>query len=215
MMPSDPQIDSPQLPSMRRLAVTTVVAILVAAAILVTIVLPAEYGIDPLRTGAALGLTPLAGPVATATQNDDLPGNVSAPAVQQEGPVGHYATAYKIDQTQFVLGPYEYVEYKYRLEQDATMLYSWAADGGVVHDFHGEREGGWVTASESFDKKARREDHGTFTAPFSGIHGWFWENPGGGTVTVRLSSAGFYDSAIELRFDKTRHPRTLMPVTVR
>ena len=33
----------------------------VAAIILVTAVLPAEYGLDPLGTGEALGLTPLAG----------------------------------------------------------------------------------------------------------------------------------------------------------
>ena len=197
---------------MRRLAATTAVAIAAAALILVTVVLPAEYGIDPLGTGAALGLTPLAGPVAPA--EEDTPR--AAPSVgRQEGPIRRYPTAYKTDETQFVLGPYEYVEYKYRLEQDATMLYSWAADGGVVHDFHGEREGGWVSASESFDKQARREDYGSFTAPFAGIHGWFWENPGGESVTVRLSSAGFYDSATEFRFDKTRHPRTLAPVKVR
>ncbi|MGH8188819.1 MAG: hypothetical protein ACREUC_19840, partial [Steroidobacteraceae bacterium] len=43
----------------RRLLKSTAVALLVAITILVTIVLPAEYGIDPLRTGRLLGLDAL------------------------------------------------------------------------------------------------------------------------------------------------------------
>ena len=34
--------------------------------------------------------------------------------------------------------------------------------------------------------------HGSFTAPFSGIHGWYWENFGTTPVTIQLMSAGFY-----------------------
>jgi hypothetical protein len=111
-----------------------------------------------------------------------------------------------------VLGPYEYVEYKYRLEKDASMLYSWTADGGLLHDLHGDRDGAPANASESFDKEARRQANGTFTAPFTGIHGWYWENPGGDTITVSLASAGFYASAVEIRFDKSRHQRALAAV---
>jgi hypothetical protein len=48
---------TPELPSARRLLKSTVLAALVAAAILVTIVLPAEYGVDPTGIGRALGLT--------------------------------------------------------------------------------------------------------------------------------------------------------------
>jgi hypothetical protein len=50
------------LPSMRTLAITTAIALGLAAVILVTTVLPAEYGIDPLGTGEALGLTAIARP---------------------------------------------------------------------------------------------------------------------------------------------------------
>lgn len=60
----------------------------------------------------------------------------------QLGPVGHYAAEYKIDAAQFVLGPYEYVEYKYRLEKGASMLYSWTASSPVAHDLYGARDGG-------------------------------------------------------------------------
>src|SRR6058998_2682673 len=48
-------------PSKKRIAAAAAVALLIAAVLLVTAVLPAEYGIDPLGTGAALRLTDLAG----------------------------------------------------------------------------------------------------------------------------------------------------------
>ncbi len=39
----------------------------------------------------------------------------------------------------------------------------------------------------------------TYSAPFSGIHGWFWENRGTGAVDIDLVTSGFYDHAIEFR----------------
>ncbi len=35
------------------------------------------------------------------------------------------------------IAPYDYVEYKYRLAQSATMVYSWEATAPVIQDFHG------------------------------------------------------------------------------
>ena len=45
-----------ELPTTRQLLRSTAIAVVSAAAILVTIVLPAEYGIDPTGIGTALGL---------------------------------------------------------------------------------------------------------------------------------------------------------------
>ena len=45
------------LPSSESLLKSTLVALLAAIVILVTIVLPAEYGIDPTRIGRVLDLT--------------------------------------------------------------------------------------------------------------------------------------------------------------
>lgn len=196
-------------PSRQKLAKTTAIAVGVAAVLLFTVILPFEYGIDPLRTGAALGLkTNSAPPEAISAP----PGSTMYKPVQ-EGPIGYYAAGYQTDATQFTLGPYEYVEYKYRLEGGASMLYSWKATGTVNHDFHAERDDAAEgRKEESFDKKSRRDGHGTFTAPFSGIHGWYWENPGGQTITVSIASAGFYSSAVEIRFDRTRHPHVLTPL---
>ena len=52
----------------------------------------------------------------------------------------------------------------------------------------------FVTIHELQDKVGKTESYGSFTAPSTGIHGWFWENKGNKTVNVVLHTAGFYDS---------------------
>ena len=48
-----------EAPSKKAIAKATGIALAVALLLLFTAVLPAEYGVDPLKTGAALGLTGL------------------------------------------------------------------------------------------------------------------------------------------------------------
>ena len=175
-------------PSVRKILLATAGAAIAAAAILITSVLPAEYGIDPLGTGRLLGLTDLA---AGATS----------------GAIKRQDVAYKTNTASFDLNPYELVEFKYRLEQGATMVYSWTATGPVIYDFHSEPDGAPEGYAESFDKAQSPAAHGSYTAPFSGIHGWFWENPGTKPVTITLTTAGFYSSAQEFRDnDSSFHP---------
>ena len=200
--PGAPPVAQP--PSRRAIAQACLIALVVAMVLLVTVVLPAEYGVDPLGTGNALGLTALSGAAASAPVPPPQ-GEKLVPV--QEGPIALYPASYKVDAREFVLGPYEYVEYKYDLQQGATMLFSWRASGDVVHDFHGVPEGAAASAEQSFDKRARRQADRSFAAPFSGIHGWYWENPGGETVTVRVTTSGFYTSAHEFRYDRSRHTR--------
>jgi hypothetical protein len=199
-----------ELPSTLKLAKATGIALLVAIVLLVTVVLPAEYGLDPLGTGAALGLSQLS---ASTPAADEVPPPVAttlAPTV--EGPVANYPAEYKVDSVEFEIGPYEYVEYKYRLEKGASMLYSWTADSDVIHDLHGEADGAEKDSAQSFEKRNRREANGMLTAPFSGIHGWYWENPGGAPIKVRLTTAGFYSAALEIRLDHSRHPHELTAI---
>ena len=192
------------LPSLRTLAIASAISAVVAGLVLVIAVLPAEYRIDPLGTGRMFGFAALsqAGALAPVPPPE---GDTLAPV--QQGVFALYPGEYKFDSREFVLGPYEYVEYKYHLAKDATMLFSWTADGDVMHDFHGDPDGAPANASQSYDKQPRRRADGSFTAPFSGIHGWFWENPGGEMVTVRVTTAGFYTAAHEFRFDGTRQGR--------
>jgi hypothetical protein len=196
----------PDLPSRRQLAITTAAALLVAAAILVAFVLPAEYGIDPLGTGNALGLTAMSQPAKREPPPALPTGSDMKPTVV--GPVGQYSAPFKVDRVQFTLGPYDYVEYKYHLVEGGQMVFSWKASEPVINDFHGELNADPDKVT-SFDTSNWQEAHGTFTAPFTGIHGWYWENPTGKPITVTLQTSGFYGSAIEFRSDKTKVPHEL------
>lgn len=206
-MRTDVELPTPQVPSMRTLARASAIALAVALLLLMTVVLPAEYGIDPLGTGRAMGLVALTEAPADEPAAAPPAGAALVPAV--EGAVGYYPAEYKFDAREIVLQPYDFIEYKYRLEKGATMLFSWSASSDVVHDFHGEPDGAAKDYSESFDKRSRRRGDGSFTAPFSGIHGWFWENQGNEPVTVKLVTAGFYSSAVEIQSNRARAPREL------
>jgi hypothetical protein len=192
------------------LLLSVAAAFAVALVLLVTTILPAEYGIDPLGTGRLLGLTAIsAGPTL-----DDMPPPppVSALMPVHEGPVAHFAAEYKTDTATFIIDPYQYVEYKYRLEKGATMLYAWTASVAPIYDFHADPDGDPKPDPVSFDKQSKTEARGSFTAPFSGIHGWSWENPGGEPMTIRLTTAGFYTAATEFRSPRVRRDHPLTPL---
>jgi hypothetical protein len=174
----------------RRLWRTTLGALLLALAVLVTLVLPAEYGFDPLGTGDALGLTGLsrAAPAAMAGAGQPL----------------------RADRVRFELAPFESVEYKYRLGEGEALVFSWSASAEVVYDFHAEPDGAEEGYAESFETGRSATANGTYVAPFPGIHGWFWENRGMQTVVVDLVSSGFYEAATEFR-DGDQAPRDVRP----
>lgn len=210
---TSPNTQLTDLPSMRKLVITTVIAMGIATFLLMAFIMPAEYGIDPLHTGTVLGLKSLSAPPPKA-EAPPLGATMYKPVLQ--GPVAHYSAPYKTDATELQLGPYEYLEYKYRLEKDAGMVYAWTASADVNHDLHGEPDEKGHD-EQSFDKKPRREGYGAFQAPFTGIHGWFWENPGSETITIRIHTAGFYASAVEIHSDHTRrvHQLTALPPTTK
>ena len=194
------------VPSAGKLAVTTAIALAVAVLILVTIVLPAEYGVDPLGTGERLGLTVMSRP--QQRKPAALPADGGELKPTSSGPISQYPVPFKVDRVEFTIAPYDYIEYKYQLAAGAQMAFSWQASAPVSDDFHGE-----VNADpnqvQSFDASNFDGAHGLFTAPFNGIHGWYWENPTGKPVTVTLQTSGFYASAIEFRSDKTTVPHEL------
>ena len=190
---TSPAAPRPEPVSARQLAKATAAAVAVALTLLVVAVLPAEYGIDPLGAGAALGLIRNAAPSPVTT----------GPLPSAEAPT------LKIDSAEFVLAPYDYVEYKYRLAQSGTMVYSWEATAPVIHDFHGAPDNGGTEAEVSLDKESKTRAAGSLTAAFPGMHGWYWENPGGTPITIRVRSAGFYTAAVEYRSNRTRRVHEL------
>ncbi|HUF75595.1 MAG TPA: hypothetical protein VMM35_04920 [Longimicrobiales bacterium] len=177
----------PPAPTKSKLVFATLAALLLACVVLVTVVLPAEYDIDPLGTGEALGLVVLSRPGTT-----DIP-------VREDGLVA-LGSSYRTDVRQFALGPGEFVEYKYRLEAGRAMLYSWSATNFVRSEMHSEVDGAPPGTAEFFEVAERTLfRHGSYVAPFPGIHGWYWLNEGRDSVTVTIHAAGFFDYAAEFR----------------
>ena len=157
-------------PSPRRIASASAAAFVVAVLIVVGAVLPAEYGLDPLGTGKALGLL----------------------ALSRVQPIEAEDREYMTDVLELELAPTEWVESTYELEEGASMLFSWTASGTVSYNFHSAPDGAPPGYAESFDAEERDRAYGAYTAPFTGVHGWYWENRGSASVTIELTTAGFY-----------------------
>jgi len=196
-MIEQPDVQPVQAPTKKAIAKASGIALAVALVILFTAVLPAEYGIDPLKTGKALHLTDL------AKAAESKPGPKAAVGARPTAaPAGIYtaqSNPYKVDSEDLSLGPGEGVEIKYHMQKGAGMVYSWKATGNVAFEFHGEPDNkpnkDYFESYELDDQVGKDHSHGSFTAPTTGIHGWFWENKGKKQVDIHLTTAGFYDSA--------------------
>mgnify|MGYP000079562162 CR=1 FL=1 len=176
--------------SARSLIVATAAAGLVALLVLLVAVVPAEYGSDPLGTGRLLGLNALA---------------------NGENPLEEQIEAYREDSVEFILEPFQSVEYKYHLDLDAPLVFNWHADGAVYYDMHAEPAGLGEEGVQSFKQATGDSQTGSFHAPFAGIHGWFWENRGRSTVTVTVNAAGYFYASTVFR-DGGDYERAIDPL---
>jgi hypothetical protein len=193
-------VDPSLVVARQRILVAAGVALLVAGLVLVAVVLPAEYGVDPLGTGARFGLLPLGElgkQVAALDQSATSRQPNEAPIVAAEERPFHGETV------TFTLAPRGSIEYKYRLEKGKALLYSWSATAPVDYELHAEPDGAPKGYAQSYEKESARDRAaGTLTAPFTGIHGWFWENRTDREATVTLTTAGFYSLSHEFRKDQ-------------
>ena len=183
---------TPPPASGRSLLMATLVAVIIAAIVLVVAVLPAEYGIDPLGAGRALGLDKLFAASEEAAANESNPsGLVTAAAT----PLHRQLNQYRVDSRDFKIPPMTGMEFKYELDKGATMLYEWKSSFFVDFDFHTEPEGAPQGTSDSFEKGTAAQARGGYTAPYDGIHGWYWENKTDREITLTLSASGFFQKA--------------------
>jgi hypothetical protein len=199
-----------ELPSTRQLLRSTAIAVVIAATLLITVVLPAEYGIDPTGIGQRLNLTAMgkikASLAAEAAADKKsalttMPQQASAAAPQiselatsEKAPETIAAT--KSDEMKVTLKPGEATEVKLRMVKGAKVTYSWRTDGGLVnHDTHGDPLNGPKDAYYGYSKaKQVSGDTGELTAAFDGNHGWFWRNRSDNDVTITLKTTGTYQS---------------------
>jgi hypothetical protein len=168
----------------------TLIALVVALVLLFAAVLPAEYGIDPLRTGKLLRLTGI-------SQGDSNGAGRATPAN-----IGIYTlqpSTSKVDTEDIGLHPGEGFEIKYHMQKGASMVFAWKADGNLRFEFHGEPDRKpnpkYFESYLLSDRIGKDRFYGSFTAPSTGVHGWFWENTGKQDVRMHLSVSGFFDSS--------------------
>lgn len=217
-MYNTPKPSVEDLPTSSQLIRSTGIAIAAAAVILVTVVMPAEYNVDPTGVGGVLGLTEMGeikAQLAEEAEADRLmleqeaaepqsslsPGVLDAifglfvgTAHAQDAPA---AAPVWTDEITFTLEPGQGTEIKLVMQEGAVAQYDWAVTGGAVNfDTHGDGGGNEI----SYEKgRAVEADAGNLTAAFTGNHGWFWRNRGDVPVSLTLRVAGAYTEV--KRFD--------------
>jgi hypothetical protein len=206
-----------ELPSTAKLIRSTIIAAIVALVLLVTVVMPAEYALDPTGAGRVLGLTEMgeikeqlaeeaaadaaAQMVAVQPQTEaPAPASVepaataeaapeAEPAPDEPAPATADETEWK-DEVRFVLTPGQGTEFKLTMNEGAIARFSWESEGGPVNfDTHGDGAG----RSISYEKgRGVPEDEGELEAAFTGNHGWFFRNRNNNNVTMVLRTGGDY-----------------------
>lgn len=194
-----------ELPSTSKLLKSTFLALITAGALLVTVVMPAEYGIDPTGIGNALGLKRMgeikmalaaeaaaeklaASTAANQPSTNTMPRSEPVTAPAQEKP----SAALRTDEMQVTLAPDEGTEIKVTLNKGQTVKYSWSSSGGKANfDVHGDSKTLDIDY-HNYEKGSAQTKQGEIVAAFDGSHGWFWRNRTKETITVTLQTTGMY-----------------------
>jgi hypothetical protein len=156
------------------------IAVVVAAILFVTLVLPIEFGIDPTGLGNRLGVINL----------------ISAePEPQIVERAGEGDLAFRSDETVIAVPADSGLEYKFFLDQHGSLTYEWSgdADAELYFDLHGEPQGDTSGYFESYGAATVNAMKGTVTTPFAGSHGWYWRNGTSEVVNVTLKTQGNYE----------------------
>lgn len=197
-------------PSAKYLLLSTSIAVAGALLILVLVVLPAEYGIDPTGIGEELGLTALRGPARTLEIADVTGGNeayreVEIPDFGQPVPLPNPAVAQdepepaKNETLEVAIPAGGETEMKMVMQTAKMISYDWRVDRGQIYsDFHGHdpevSQEYWVRYKEQQEGSG---NNGSLVAPFAGEHGWYWLNYNEFPVVVTLHITGYYDRIVD------------------
>jgi hypothetical protein len=136
-------------------------------------------------------------------------GQVVRLADDSASPIRRHEDGLLEDAVSLTIAPGDLVEYKYRMDEGAPMLYSWQATAAVGFDFHTEPQNTESSDSISFDSGEADKGVGSYVAPFDGMHGWYWKNTTNAAVTLTLTTNGFYRGPTEYKSDGSRVPHTL------
>jgi len=187
-------MDREGLPSTKSLIKATGVAAVIGLLVLITAILPAEYGIDPTGLGEKMGLTMLSQAEAAESASAEAGSSYDNLLALSAGPVWRTQSTLSSDTTTVTLKPDEGLEVKANMNAGDRMVFNWASEGGPVNfDMHGERFNDGDNFTSYWQGRNEPAANGAFEAPFDGTHGWYWRNRGDETVTIVLQTSGFYD----------------------
>lgn len=191
----------------------TVAALIIGIVLLLTAVLPAEYGLDPTGAGKALGFTKLYQPIENAkaiTEKEKqvqsphrilkLEDGGSAPKVvkpeEANNPAPDKQFIEREDSLQVNIPAGGAIEYKINMLKYGSMKYEWITnDESVFFDFHGEVKQANPPGNvyyESYTVAYSNNMIGTFLSPFEGKHGWYFKNITNADITINLKLKGQY-----------------------
>lgn len=205
-----------ELPSSEQLKKSTKRAGIISLALLITIVLPAEYGIDILGIGRVFGLTEM-GKIKQSLQEEAQMQEEKQLALDEsiedgvpsEDAVGEEEMVVEVeeddgssseaneDSLTVTIAPDGWAEVKVDMSKDSEIEYTWKTEGGALnYNVHGESSTG--SNFEYDDGRDETEMSGTITAAFDGTHGWFWRNRSGQSVTFTISVVGDFKTLREI-----------------
>lgn len=196
-IPSDTEV-----PSTAKLIKSTIIAAVTAGILLVTVVMPAEYGIDPTGAGKVLGLTRM-GEIKTSLAEEaaqdaamDKQAVAEAESVSEPeiAPVPEQEVEIQTHEMSVTLAPDEGTEIKVAMKKGAKVDYVWETNGGKANfDVHGDSKELKINY-HNYYKGSDQKREGTLVAEFDGSHGWFWRNRTKEPLTITIKTNGEYSS---------------------
>tara|TARA_B100001123_G_C15255075_1_gene1004352 strand:- start:390 stop:995 length:606 start_codon:yes stop_codon:yes gene_type:complete len=190
------------LPSSSQLLQSTIIALTIAVALLLCIIIPAEYGKDPTGVGKLLGLKEM-GEIKMRLEKESL--NEKQVHNEHISLKAEIIESSKIieenqDVLEFIIEPNEAIEIKLEMVEGSFAKYEWETqNGGLNYNLHGD---GYKGSQKSITYKKGRmtsSDIGEIISEFDGYHGWFWRNRNNSAVTVTLKTMGDYIQIKKLR----------------
>lgn len=210
-----------ELPSASKLIKSTMLAVIVAGVLLVTVVMPSEYGKDPTGLGEMIGLKRM-GEIKTSLAKEaaseqivetniseiintqtiypkDTLATVAIESIKAVAEIEPPAPAKKSVDTAiqnhemiFSLAPDEGTEVKVTMIKGAKVTYVWQTDGGKSNfDVHGDSKKLEINYHPYY-KGTDSKREGTLEAAFDGDHGWFWRNRTKKILTITINTSGEY-----------------------
>jgi hypothetical protein len=202
--------DYAELPTTKRLIRSTVIAFISGVVILVVIVLPAEYGVDPTGIGSISGLKRM-GEIKSSLQeelkadqtNQIEPESLRDQLLTAQEPNGDVESDLvfneDIDRTDTMtvtLDPGKSTEIKLTMSEGSSVEFSWTSQGGdAFYDLHGDSK---EINYHIYEKSTASSKQGTLVAAFSGNHGWYWKNRTTNPISITLTTNGDYEDMKEM-----------------